>query len=82
MAGMENYPRYSYDRQSYLERPVQSKYVSGEVLPVSERGSQARFRSKASEEAAFEGDGESRLDFKPSQSSTPYSQTKYQPLLF
>lgn len=56
MAGMESYPRYSRDRQSCLDHPIQSKYVSGEVLPVYESGSQARFRSEAGEDAAFEGD--------------------------
>jgi hypothetical protein len=58
MAGMESYPRYSHDRQSCLNHPIQSKYVSGEVMPVYETGSQARFRPKACEDAAFEGDGE------------------------
>lgn len=45
MAGMESYPRYS-----------QSKYESGEVLSAYETGSEARFRSKSCEDAAFEGD--------------------------
>jgi hypothetical protein len=52
MAGMERYPRYSHDH------PIQSKYVSGEVMPVYETGSQAGFRSKACEDGANEGDGE------------------------
>jgi hypothetical protein len=64
---MERYPRYSHDRQSCLDHPIQSKYVSGEVMPVCETGSQARFRSKACEDASFEGDGEClRIGVKPS----------------
>jgi hypothetical protein len=66
MAGMESYPRYSHDRQSCLDHRTQSKYVSGEVLPAYETGSQARFRSKTCEDEAFEGDGEYlRLGIKP-----------------
>lgn len=56
MAGMESYPRYSHDRQSCLNLPIQSKYVSGEVMPVYETGSQARFGPTVCEDAAFEGD--------------------------
>ena len=67
MAGMESYPRYSHDRESCLNHPTQSQYVSGEVMPVYETGSQARFRSKACENVAFEGDGEYlRIGFKHS----------------
>jgi hypothetical protein len=58
MAGMENYPRYSHNRQSCLNNPIQSQHVSGEVLLAYEPGSQARFRPKACEDEAFEGDGE------------------------
>jgi hypothetical protein len=59
MAGMESYPRYSYEREGILDRPVQSRCGSGEVLRLAEGGSEERFSPKSLEDATQEDDGES-----------------------
>lgn len=56
---MESYSRYSYERESNIDRPMQSKYGSGEVLRFPEGGPQERFPPKAFEDATQDDDGES-----------------------
>lgn len=56
MAGMERYPRYSYERENILDPPIESKYGSGEVLRYLEGGSQERCSPKTLEEATQEND--------------------------
>jgi hypothetical protein len=58
MAGMESYPRYPYERESILDRPLQSRYGSDEVLRFPEGGSRERFSPKSFEDATQEDDGE------------------------
>jgi hypothetical protein len=61
MAGMERYPRYSYERENILDPPIQSRYGSGEVLRYLEGGSQEIFSPKTFEDATQEDDGESSV---------------------
>jgi hypothetical protein len=60
MAGMESYPRYSYERESVLDRPIQSR--GDEVLRFPEGGSRERFSPRSFEDATTqEDDGESSV---------------------
>lgn len=58
---MESYPRYSYERESILDRPIQSRYRSDEVLRFLGGESREQFSPKSSEDATQEDDGESSV---------------------
>jgi hypothetical protein len=58
MAGMESYPRYSYEHESILDRSVRSRYGS-DVLRFPEGGSGERVSPKSFEDVTQEDDGES-----------------------
>jgi hypothetical protein len=73
MAGMERYSRYSYERESNIDRPMQSKYGSGEVLRFFEGGSQERFSPKAFEDATQDDDGEPTFCDEAHSSSLVYA---------
>ncbi|XP_023718131.1 solute carrier family 25 member 46 [Cryptotermes secundus] len=54
MAGMESYPRHSYE--SISDRPIQSRYESDEVLRFSGGASRERFSPKSFEDASQKDD--------------------------
>lgn len=61
MAGMENYPRHSYERESISDRPIQSRYESDEVLRFYGGESRERFSPKSFEDSSQKDDGESSV---------------------
>lgn len=60
---MESYSRYSYERESNVDRTMQSRYRGGEVLRFAEHEAQEQLSPKAVEDATQEDDGESTFSY-------------------
>ncbi|KAJ9598718.1 hypothetical protein L9F63_010604 [Diploptera punctata] len=56
MAGMENYPRYSQDRQSVFQRSLHDSYPSADIIRLQQIGPQVPGPSKSNDEPSVEDD--------------------------